>query len=230
MAHIWSGDVISGTTYDGIWQLSHTISGRYSLQWHLIRDTDDIPWVYAGVDELHIEDALANVVLVTFGTIATDKTDPLTVAAMFTLIDDAITAAVVPYALVSVAFVGATNTFDLTFDDATVFLDFDQSTSGGLFATTGQTTPGLVQLLPANNAKSRPDVMDVFIPTITTPHIATRTPEVSFAVNLQDGYTKSSVLFLASRLLEIRWSQLYAPGIACPMVNEWHLILDQKAI
>ncbi len=227
MAHIWSSDVLFGSTFDGLWQMSSTISGPYTLQWHLVRDEADIPWLFAGVDTLHIENGVTTV-LVTFGTVATDKTDPATVVTLFDTIEAAIILAGNPFVLMSVTYVSATDRFELLFNDAAVFIDWDVSTSSGLFGSTGQTTPGTLQILPAANAESRPDVLDVFCPSVTTPHIASRTPEVSFAVNLQDGFSTATVSFIPSNALSIRWSQLYAPGVACPMTNRWHLIFDKK--
>lgn len=221
MAHIWSDDNTAGFTYDGTWTLQSAVSGILLMAYHHI-DDGDIPWIYAGIDGLVIDDGGGDVT-VSFGTISSDKSLAATATAMEVIIDAALGGTTV-----TIVYVAATDTFDMTFSVPVILRWTDVlSTSTLVFNTVGAADTANLALhsLSGRYVDERPPVLEMEVSQGVPGQTATRVTNATFFIPTAD-FQIRDIQFQVNGVaptLDLMWSRVNAPGVALPLPMQWEL-------
>lgn len=226
MVHIWSDDLSSGTTSDGVWDLQSPINGVLNLVWHSV-DDGDIPWMFTGVNGLVIEIGAADFT-VTFTQSDLKKTDAALLVQLESDIDTGIAGS---GATVTVTYIAATDVFNLAFTMSAILKWSDVlSTSALVWNEVGSsdTIDAFNQTLDARYANNRPSTMELDITEGSSTN-STRLTTASLIIPLHDSLAATHGFTISGNIssLSLMWSRIYAPGIDCPFTLEWEMLFSQ---
>lgn len=231
MAHIWSDDLVSGTVSNGTWELSKPVNGARTLIHHWVDETP-IPWIFAGIDEVVMINGAAQSLTVSFGDIALDRSDP----AVLTVMEDIINAAIVAAAMVDSGWIGVTMvvTYDETAQEfvwtfsVAVRIDWTSSSGALAFNMTSAGLPiAIIHNVSARYAESRPHSLEVTISNMTQEQAHSRTTDAHIVVPMNDYQMQTfQVEFVNTKILAISWARVNAPGVECPIDNQWELVFQ----
>lgn len=226
MAHIWSDNNVTGTTYDGVWNLTVPVSNHKSLIQTFV-DDGDIPYLYAGVDGLFIDDGAIGAAI-TFTAQSGDRDDPAVLQTMQDDINNGLTSAASAVTCDSVTFDAATTEFEWTFS-APVILQWSAvaSTANLVFQPQGETGDSAnlaVHRVTARYADNRPHLLLLTIDEATARNAFTAAHGATVPVSLQDHHRHPNTWFPpATNQLTMRWSRINAPEVVCPFLLQWFL-------
>ena len=221
MPHIKATDLVSGTTYDGVWNLQQQMTTAHGVAYHFI-DGEDMPWLYPGANLLQVDPG-SGTQSVDFGTYTGDAADPATLLHLKTQIEIATGPVTVTVTYVQPNFVFSFSApMNLLWDDpltsvAGIFCK-NEAPASGLF---------LQHTLTALNATLRPRMLECTIAESSTVANASRVSPATFIVPTSDFQvtTGSMIPSAPTTSLSISWSKPSAPGVPVPMINDWSLIL-----
>jgi len=225
MIHISSEDVASGSTYDGIWDMSSSLTGTLSVKYHFI-DADAIPWVYSGCNTLAVKNVSSGL---TEFAIVSQTSD--TAAGAGTALINALNALSF---LSTVAVVATTpsiqlNGFDVdveitwTHSGTTLDLVFaEKVTDETVLATTG------VLDMAKTFVDDRPNLMELHVAETSSSSTTSRSggsadlfiPTSDFLI---DGAQMS--FSEAVNRVSLAWRRVNVPSFPCPMTNRWDIVM-----
>lgn len=218
MLNIHSHDNTSGNIYDGTWTLSRIINGKYEMIYHHF-DTGDVPIIYTGCDELHI-DVASSVTIInltatsddTKATIATDiQTQIQTVSGL---------------GAATCTYNSATDEFDIS-SGTTFKILWSLSNARFLFdeAAVDSSDTG-THNLSARHVDSRPNVLELHIDEASNTGASTRSTFPDLVISLDDVLIKQQEITLTSSTssLDIQFYRINVTATAIPFTNEWHMI------
>jgi len=220
IVNIRSTDLISGTTNNGVWNLTSPISGDFILSWYKYSDLPQ-PWIWSGVDTI-VDDATAT----TFNLGELNHTTTAATAIALQTIFS-----VGPQAGTVVAYNPNTNAYDITwFIPATINWSTNVlNTAAPIFLKTADEIPSPTTSLPAENVLIRPAMLEVNINEIVAPVSHTRSFLGDFLVTMDSQVIQNQRVRFGANTTTINL-QVYFPGISTsfyPVKGLWDIILTQ---
>jgi hypothetical protein len=221
--HINSNDVNSGTSYQGQWDLSQSITGRITVVSHYI-ESGDIPWVYPGCNGLSVlQTALPNALETAVFDVQTSDAEVDVIAAINATFD-----AISYLAGTSTVFIPADREYEVTLSESVV-LEWTKagSTAKYVFGKRNSADEvGTVFRLSARDIESRPKYLDVHVQEASSSAVGSRLDPGDLFISTFDQEVRGGYIILNSstRSLNIEFRRMNVPQFACPMELIWDMI------
>ena len=225
MIHISSEDVASGNTYDGIWDLSSSITGTLAVKYHFI-DADEIPWTYTGCKILEVRNVGSGLSeFVNLGQIS-DTSGTLT-----TTLENAFNALTF-LSSVTVSKVGdeyLATAFDVDVD----ILWTSTSTSADLVFAEKVVDETVVNTLGTLAMKdtfvdNRPNLMELHIAETSSSSTTSRSGgSADLFIPTNDFLIEGAEMSFSEAVnrISLSWRRVNIPSFPCPMPNRWDLVM-----
>lgn len=234
MLHFWSGDLTSGTSFNGTFSFQNVLKQGQRLIYSFI-DDQAIPWLYSGANSLVValaDDGAASQIgpfTINFGQLATERDDAATLAALKLDINTALGLALSPVTVDTLIHNDTTREFEMTLLPPASVMTWDWGDVGTtvkkMFGFPFATTNTLLNWA-SKHADPRPPVMEVDIDIASTIINATRTTAATLVVALSDLHDLDQNTWVPNSThlsTNIAWCRCTAPGVPVPMNNDWHL-------
>lgn len=222
MIHISSEDVSSGSSFNGVFTLSNTLSGNLTLKDSFV-EAGEIPWLYTGCDVLRftrVSDGM-------FFQINLPQTSDDATASVELLIETQFDGTGAFAGATVCTFVAATKTYDVVVTDA-ITLIWPDSSARFVFKKEKSANESNVTAfsLGANFVDNRPKYIEYHISETSSIGTSTHGSSADLFVSTFDDPVRNVTITLSSShvTLDIEVRRVNVQQIPCPMTLKWDLM------